>query len=456
VDDAGYTWAAVRALALLGAAPTNRQACLAWLHSLANADGGFADRPGWQSNPLATYYVLEALDALGALEATGSLQRRPPRPPPILPPDLRVFSIQIEAHGQGSPAEAVDLARALRIHLWGAKNAKPAWLQRAQALADARQVPVKFFVSNEEYGTWVKVPGLGIYSHTSDIIAPAGSQIGESLASQGVVSWPEFRQRRLAPLVAGGGRLLWQFGENEELVRLYLDDSLERGGYAAISTFHFGNPDFTNSEPFLHRWRGQLPYVALQDAHGPEPWWLADNTTGFRTVFLGREPTWEAWLRALEHNWIVAIRHDVWSGFKTWMHSGSRQVLDFVRARETEWRWWDNPAIVRPMVSLVAVKPEDPFETARPAEGVTLRVRCAWENNPQGALKQPLAELVRLTVDGAEVAPELATIKGPRGALLADHYHHYHLAQPAAGKHTATAVARVLQTKAEASRTIDF
>ena len=73
------------------------------------------------------------------------------------------------------------------------------------------------------------------------------------------VSWPEFRTRRIEPLERGQGRMVWQFGENEELVRALLDDSVERGGFAAISTFHFGNPDFTNSEPFLHRWRGRIP-----------------------------------------------------------------------------------------------------------------------------------------------------------------------------------------------------
>src|SRR6185503_12812508 len=106
-----------------------------------------------------------------------------------LPVGLKVFTIQIEAHGKGSPAEAVDLARALRIHLWGAKNAKPEWLARAQTIADTEKVPVKFFASDEEYGTWVNIPGLGTYSHTCDIIAPADSNFGASLSNKGIVSW---------------------------------------------------------------------------------------------------------------------------------------------------------------------------------------------------------------------------------------------------------------------------
>ncbi len=185
VDDVAYTWAAVRALKHLGATPANRDACVKYLHSLANADGGFSDRPGWLSNPMATYYALDALEALDELKPNLKFEISNLKPTTALPDNLKVFTIQIEAHGKGSPAEAVDLARALRIHLWGAKNAKPEWLARAQAMADAQKVPVKFFVSDEEYGTWVNVPGLGTYSHTSDIIAPADCKLRRVARQQG-------------------------------------------------------------------------------------------------------------------------------------------------------------------------------------------------------------------------------------------------------------------------------
>src|SRR6185295_6529018 len=153
--------------------------------------------------------------------------------------------------------------------------------------------------------------------------------------------------------------------------------------------------------------RGQIPFVALQDSHGPEPWWFADMTTGFRTLFIAKEPTWDGWLKALKANWVIPVRHDQWSGGKTWMHAASQEVREFVRARERDWRWWDNPEIQRPMVSIVALSPQDQFEAARPDKGVTLRIRCAWQNTPQGLLKQPLTELVKLFVDGTEAVPEL-------------------------------------------------
>jgi prenyltransferase beta subunit len=455
VDDVAYTRAGLAALKLLNAEPRQKQKCLVYLQSLANADGGFGDRPGWQSNPLATYYALDALNALGALETLEKLPRRAPRSRTALPDNLKVWSIQLEAHGMGSPQEAVDLAGALNIHLWGAKNAKPQWINRAQKLADAQKVPVQFFVSNEEYGTWVDVTGLGTYSHTSDIMAPANRPIGAPLSNKGAVSWPAFREQRLAPLRKAGGHLVWQFGENEELTRLYLDDSLARGGYAAISTFHFGNPDFLNSEPFLQRWRGQIPFVALQDAHGNEPWWFAGMTTGFRTVFLATEPTWEGWLNALKQNWVVAIRHDAVSDFKTWMHGPSREVTEFVKAREEQWNWWENENIGRPLISIVPVRPGDEFETARPETGLTLRVRCARENNGQGLPKTPLVELKSFFVDGAPVQPEWSEIKNERG-VLTDAYHHLHFLEIAAGRHTATAVVLHLETNEEITHSIEF
>jgi hypothetical protein len=298
----------------------------------------------------------------------------------------------------------------------------------------------------------------------SDFIAPADTDIGAPLGRRGetspAVTWPEFRTRRMVPLERGGGRMIWQFGENEELVRALLDDSVERGGFAAISTFHFGNPDFTNSEPFLHRWRGRIPYIGLQDAHGAEPWWFADQTTGYRTLFLAVEPTWDGWLNALKENWVVAVRHDEVSRGETWMHSGSDEVRDFVQAREGEWRWWQNERVQRPLVSLVALRPEDEFEVGRPSRGVALRVRCAWKNTPQGMPQTPLAEFVKLLVDGAEVVPTLVERKRPNGNGLADRYHLFVLPESASGRaegaRTATVVARDIATKREVTRTVRF
>jgi len=457
IDDVTYTWSAVRTLELFDAQPARQKACIAYLLSLRNLDGGFGDRPGWSSNPLATYRAIDAFRALDGLDSLSLSARRKINPPQSkqLPENLKVYTIQIEAHGKGSPIEAVELARSLKIDLWGAKNAAPGWIAAAQDIADRRKVPVTFFVANEEYGTFVDLPGLGTYSHTSDIIAPANVDFGPSLTGEQAVTWEDFRQRRLAPLQKAGGRLIWQFNENEEITRLYLDDSLQRGAYAAISTFHFGNPDFTNSEPFLNHYWGQIPYVGLQDAHGAEPWWWGDQLTGFRTLFLAAEPTWDGWLKALERNWVLAVRHDEVSSNKTWIHGSPPEVVDFVRRRQLQWRWWDNPRISRPLVSVVAVTTGDKWETARPEQGVTVRVRCQWGNTAQGLPKVPCVELLKLKVNEQEVEPTLVAPKAKWGAYH-DYYHYYHMSRPAPGRHTATAVVRTIDTQAVSEHTIEF
>jgi len=482
-DDLAYTWAGVRSLALLGF----RVDAVEYVHSLWNEDGGFGDRPKWLSNPLATYYALDTLAALGSLATREPKAAATTRTRPRLPEDLKVFSIQIEAHGQGSPEEAVDLADSLKIHLWGAKNSKTGWIERAQHLANQQGADVRFFVASEEHVTWIGVAGMGIYSHMSDVVGPAAASLGSSLAGDRTTLWSDFRHQRLGDpsalwataiqqnstatrppnifpivtagrdagtLVRSGGRLIWQFGENEPLVRMLLDDSIMRGGYSAISTYHFGNPDFTNTSPFLMRYRGQIPFVALQDAHGTEPWWFADMTAGFRTLFLATKPTWENWLTALKNNWVVAVRHDVVSSGETWMH-GMPEVIEVVKDQWREWQWWDNPGIERPLVSIVALKPTSEFETGKPESGFAVRVRCAFTNTTQGLPKTRLSELMKLMVAGKQVEPEHVTKRRPNGAIE-DDYYLYASPEAQPGRYTATATVRNVATEKETKRSIAF
>ena len=62
--DVWYTWAAIKTLKLLDDSPRDKEACLNWLNSLQNADGGFGDRPGWNSRLYSTYYALQAIEML--------------------------------------------------------------------------------------------------------------------------------------------------------------------------------------------------------------------------------------------------------------------------------------------------------------------------------------------------------------------------------------------------------
>lgn len=410
VDDVAYTWAALQITL-----PARREACIRWLQSLFNHDGGFGFRPGWPSNPMATFYALAALRALGA---SPERQRPAPRVQP-LPEGLKVFTIQIEAPGQGSPADAVEMAKALRIDLWGAKNSPPGWIERAQQISNQRNAGVLFFPANEEYGTFVSLPGLGAYSHLADLVAPPGADFGPSMANKEKPwPWEEFRDRRIRQLRAAGGRMIWQFNENEELTRILLDEALEKGTYAAVSTFHFGAENFLRTQPFLARYRELLPFVSLQDAHTREPWWWGEHLEGFRTVFLAREPSWKSWLDALERGWVMAVCADARTNFETRYAGGSEPVRRLVA------QWWEKtrPALRLPPACVTVVGAGDPFEEGRPAEGRALRVRCRRRHTTQGLPLEPLVELVKLEAGGQPLDSQQIERKDPKGRLTDSYY----------------------------------
>ncbi|HYO81929.1 MAG TPA: prenyltransferase/squalene oxidase repeat-containing protein [Bryobacteraceae bacterium] len=441
VDDVVYVWAALHLLALLGAKPTNSQTCAHYLWSLQCDEGGFQDRPGGEPNPLATWYALDSLRLLGAASLPIASRRAPRARRHAIPSGSHVFTMQIEAPGAGSPREAVLLARSLGIHLWTAKNSPPGWIYAAQAIADEQKVPVTFAIGNEEYGTYVAVPGLGCYSHLVDTVAPFGKDTGEQLPKKNhPYSWAEFRDTRLRALQKGGGRLIWQFLENEELTRALLDEAADKGTYSGIASFHFGNENFLHSQPYLHRWHGRISTIALQDAHGKESWWWGNQLTGFRTLFLASDPTWEGWLQALERQHVMAVRRDAVTGFKLHLAGGSPEVRSFVAAREKDWRWWSESDAQsrRPAGSLVALRAGTPHEVGAPTSGTALRLRLRAENTNQGLPGQTRSELVRMVVDGKVVEPRIEDSKQ-------DRYYILHLAEEP-GRHRAEAQVRVLET----------
>ena len=335
------------------------------------------------------------------------------------------------------------LAKRLKIDLWGAKNATPGWIERAQAIAERGGVPVLFFQANEEYGARVGMPGLGMYTHLSDPIAPPGVDMGAAEPGR-ESTWEEFRGSRIVPLAQAGGRMVWQICDNEELARILLDDSLLRGGYAAISTFHFGCRNMAFTVPFLFRYRHRIPFIALQDAHGVEPWWWTDHLVGFRTLFLGAEPTWDAWLEALERRWVVAVRHDADTCYRTRLLGGAPGVQEYVRSREAEWRWWDPDQpdrLHRPVASLVPVRPGDPFEAAAPGAGINVRVRIQWVTDHLAYLQRPVFELTALEWDEKALSFEPAERRDSQGRLI-DQYYVVPLAAPRPGRHHITAILR--------------
>lgn len=430
-DEAAYTWAAVKALALLGAKPMNEKNCIQYLMSLRNADGGFGNRPGLPSTPMSTYYAIDALKTLNALayldKTTTPIRSESQKRTDYA--GLHIYSVQFEAPGVGSPAEAVMLADSLHIQLWGAKNDQPGWLAEAQKIADQEYVPVTFFIADEPYGKYVHVPGMGSFSHILDFIAPANVSIPQM---KNDLSWAEYRKTFVEPLLKDNGALLLQISNNEPSARMILDESTSKGGYAAISTIHF-NQDFLFWDPFLYQYRYQYPFVSLQDAHGKESWWWSGELIGYRTLFLAKEPTYAAMMKALKNNWIVAVRHDSLSKYKTRILGGAPGVRQYVLAHQDQWKWWEKPEqLEHPWAAITIVWPEDSFEVTRPVKGVNIRLRPWWHTD-KFVLKYPIVKLVQLSIDNKILTTTYVEKKGRDNII--DSYYWYHLPSLSKGKH---------------------
>lgn len=394
VSDMYYVWHAVKALRLMGTDVAEKESLMEWVRSLRNADGGFADRPGAPSSPIATYWVADTFPEL----------LREPAPPAKegKPEDLRglrAWTIQFEAPGSGSVADAVELARTLKIHLWGAKNSSRAWIEAAQKKADEKGVRVLFFASNEEYGTMVSVPGVGCFTHANDPVAPQ-AELPRWMRRGG--TWGQFREEKIQPLNASGGLMIWQISDHETFGRIVLDDSLLRGGYSLLSTFHFGCHNMACTTPYLMRYRHEIPMIALQDSHG-EAWWWRRHLEKFKTIFLAESPTWGNWMKAVSRNHVAAVRRDCWTFGKTRMLGGSRDARGRFWDLRGDWEAGD-VAEAKEDVSVVVVRSTDVFEPGRPKCGSALRIRLnrEWIEGRQLWFNDDEITLERVAIDGKE------------------------------------------------------
>lgn len=443
-DDVAYTWAAVKALKILDAEPASIRMCVKYLLSLQNDDGGFGNRPGWHSTPMATYYAVEALKELGALPELEGERKNTNTTRPAnqnIFNGYRIFTVQFQAHGVGSPKEAVYMADKFKIDLWGSKNASKEWLQEAQRIADEKSVKTLFFHSDEDHDTDFKIEGQGSFSHILDPAYPAGSDF---TYKPGEINWEGFKLGYLEPLLENDGALLLQVSNNEPLSRILLDESVNREGYAAISTIHFSQ-NFLFWLPHLNQYRYKLPFVALQDAHGPESWWWMHELAAYRTLFIAKEPTYQGLTEALKNNWIVAVRHDEVSGYKTRMLGGAGGVQEFVRRSEDQWRWWDKEtsAMTKPKAVITVVKPSDVFEEGRPETGMIVRIRTRWQSVRQN-LQKPEVKLDRVEIDGKEVECAYAQREGRN--TISDAFYTYAIPDPAEGEHVVKAYVTDLNT----------
>jgi len=313
---------------------------------------------------------------------------------------------------------------------------------------------VIFDKAQEDYILHVNIPGLGDYARTTLLLTPDENPelirvIDDSM------EWKYYLPWRRAALNDIDGLMAWNVCDNELYARNTLDESLGAGGYDMINVFHFGGWDLLVNFPWLRNYSGRIPFVALSNAQGGQAWWWSDRLAGFRTLYLAEEPSWENWTKALKNNWVVAVRFDPELS-EPLIYGGTPETRQFIVEQQSEWKWWgsDN-RVPRPAVSLVAVSPGDMFESLNPESCVILRARTWWWTDGAGFQKIEKSEFVSLSVDGQPVTPNLVEHRNLKDKLV-DCYYRYDMPDAGAGKHIATAEARVISTGVIYSQSIEF
>lgn len=426
-----YTWAAIKTLQELGAKPLDTKKATGYILSCQDYNGGFGNKPGLIATPMSTYYAVDALRSLNALNALdgkfsgdgnvrigNGLQGN------------KVYTVQFQSVGNGSPKEAVSLAKEFKIDLWGAKNSPDGWIAEAQRVADESKVPVHFFITDEPYNKNVIVSGMGKFGHILDYYAKAGSPMDLPAEE----TWKKLTEDYFKPLLKNDGGLILQVSNSEPVARILLDESIDNGGYTALATHHF-DQNFAFWLPYLFDYSNRLPMVCLQDGHGTESWWWADELQKERTLFIAKDPSYQSMADAVKKNYVVSVKHDTITNNKTRMMGGLDFTRNFISSRENDWKWWkENGEIYdQPWGIITAVFPGDKFEEATPQTGVNVRIRC-WYKTRQQALLQQMTELINLSVNGKKVQPELIERKNTRGQLQ-DVYYVYRIPSITRGNH---------------------
>src|SRR5690606_37935777 len=144
-------------------------------------------------------------------------------------------------------------------------------------------------------------------------------------------------------------------------------EGVRTNGYLAISTIHFGQ-NFLFWLPYLYQYRYQLPFITLQDAHGPESWWWSNELINHRTLFIAKEPSYDALILALKNNWVAAVRHDSLTNFKTRILGGTSEARDFIIGNEKSWNWWDGEINEKPWGIITVIDVHSRFEVGQPPE----------------------------------------------------------------------------------------
>lgn len=352
-QDIWYTWAAIQVLKELGSEPKDVKACLNWLNSLQNEDGGFGDRPGWNSRIYSTYYAVDAIDMLTGDARKGIVQKSVKKQPEDIIKE-GVYSI-FQAH-QKSPAGGtgmVDSVAAMKLNLITVKSkekdidpilglSKQTKENRIYAAKKGYQLEI--LESPENYSHRLHwATGLEA-DHISNFIIPANLSDSAAKkyenaykAGKKGLPWQDFKKQVIAPIKSLNTLFYPELDYGIINAYMVYDEGLDgQDGYNAVPGAHFKHNDWVRHFPYKERWEGVLPIVADGDAHGDIVAWRS-NLEEFRNVFIAKGYKLNDYVDASLNGRSVCVIHTP-EGFTRYY--GAKPAIAYLKKHIDEWKWW--------------------------------------------------------------------------------------------------------------------
>lgn len=353
--DVWYTWAALKLLNVLDEKPERTDSCLQWLCRLQNPDGGFGDRPGWNSRLYSSYYALHALELLeGGLEsvAAGNIRAASPKEP-IPEGKYSIFQAQHKTPAGGTGM--VDSVVAMGFNLVGVKTTEKEVIasggmskvvEEARKYAKEKNYNIEILDCPENYAHKIKwFTGMD-GDHCSNMLLPpdmSGNlwKIYMQAYDEGLKGhdWETFGAKVIRPVLDSLNSLVYPELDYTMLnaYRVY-DEGLDgRTGYNGVPAAHFNNIDWVRHFPYKERWIGHLPMIADGDAHGDMVKWRP-NLEYFRNVFIAESYNYHDYIDAsLNGRSVCVIRmpetHEI-------RYYGADMAVEYLKKHIDEWKWW--------------------------------------------------------------------------------------------------------------------
>jgi len=345
--DAWYTWEAVVALNALGARPRDVKQCVAWINRLQNADGGFGDRPGWDSRIYSTYYAVHALAILTGDAKKGIAAKRVSQADEEIPDGkYRIFQAHLKSAADlaGSQADMVDEIQKMGLHLVGAKTEDVA---AARARVREQGCRLEVLANPENYAHKLRWLGGDPGDHVSNWLIPPQLTAEErriwaeaDAAGSAGLPWEAFKQQVIRPSLELGTLFYPELDFSMTNAYMVYDDGLDgQPGYNAILAA-LGWPawDWIRQTPYRERWVGKLPALADGDAHGDLAKWRS-RPEKQRVLYLASSHELEHFLDACRDGRTVCVIRDPREPQGAVLY-GARPAIRYVTRHQAQWQWW--------------------------------------------------------------------------------------------------------------------